>query len=168
VWQRRSKRGPIAVVVVSMLLVALTAGTALGQNPITCQAGTPCNGTPGDDEIFGSEQGDTIRALDGNDRVDAYRGNDKVFGGTGDDYLIGAEDNDNVKGEAGDDYIDLAAFDISTTGAGTTTDRGTGGDGDDTFLAEDGNKDFLNCGTGDDIVESWDQGLDVLSNTCEQ
>ncbi len=161
--KRRKKMRPIAVVVVSMLLVALAAGTALAQNPITCQPGTPCNGTAGDDAIFGSEQADTIRALGGNDRVDGFLGNDKIFGSTGDDTLIGAEDSDNVKGELGDDTIDLAAFD--TPGS---TDRGTGGDGDDTFLAEDGNKDFLNCGPGDDIVESFDNGLDVVNATnCE-
>jgi Ca2+-binding RTX toxin-like protein len=165
------KMRPIAVVVASMLLVALTAGTALAAN---------INGTAGDDIIGPAPfngvpltDADTIRALDGNDTVDGFCGNDKVFGGIGDDTLIGAENNDNVKGEAGDDTIDLASFDTPPysppcTDTGPTTDRGVGGDGDDIFLAEDGNKDFINCGPGDDVVERFDDGLDVLSTTCEQ
>ena len=158
--QRWSKRGPIAILLVSMLLVALTAGAALAAN-ISGTAGVdligagPYKGTSlsGDDEI---------RALAGNDRVDAFTGNDKIFGGDGDDELLGAEGNDNVKGENGDDTIDLAVFDTPNA-----LDKGYGGDGDDVFTAEDGNKDLINCGLGDDTVLSFDKGLDVISASCE-
>ena len=117
--QRWSKRGPIAILLVSMLLVALTAGVALAAN-INGTANAdligpaPFNGT----SLTGD---DVIRALAGNDRVDAFTGNDKIYGG----------------------------------------------DGDDVFTAEDGNKDLINCGTGDDTVLSFDNGLDVVSATCE-
>jgi Ca2+-binding RTX toxin-like protein len=143
-----------------MLLVALTAGVALAAN-INGTANAdligpaPFNGT----SLTGD---DVIRALAGNDRVDAFTGNDKIFGSDGDDELLGAEGNDNVKGETGDDTIDLAVFDTPNA-----LDKGYGGDGDDVFTAEDGNKDLINCGLGDDTVLSFDNGLDVVSASCE-
>ena len=143
-----------------MLLVALTAGVALAAN---------INGTANADLIgAGPYKGtslsgdDVIRALAGNDRVDAFTGNDTIFGSDGDDELLGAEGNDNVKGETGDDTIDLAVFDSPKA-----LDKGYGGDGDDVFTAEDGNKDLINCGLGDDTVLSFDNGLDVVSASCE-
>ncbi|WP_207956731.1 calcium-binding protein [Rubrobacter tropicus] len=153
-------RRAVAVLLVSMLLVALAAGAALAAN-INGTANADLIG-PGPYNGVSLTANDVIRALGGDDRVDPYLGNDTVFGGEGNDTLLGAEGNDNVKGENGDDTIDLAAFD--TQGS---VDRGFGGGGDEVFLAEDGNKDFINCGPGDDIVESFDNGLDVVHATCE-
>jgi Ca2+-binding RTX toxin-like protein len=165
----KQTRKLVAVLLVSVLMVALAAGTASAQNVISCPpTGDTCYGTPGDDLIEGSLEADTIRALAGDDRVDGFNGNDKIFGGTGNDTLLGAEDSDIVIGGPGDDTIDLVAFDVPTNPEEPApTDRGRGGAGDDIFLAEDGNKDFINCGPGDDIVASFDATVDVISPTCE-
>jgi Ca2+-binding RTX toxin-like protein len=156
----RQTRRPITVLLVSMLLVALAAGAALAANVNgTANADTIGPGPYKGTTLTGS---DVIRALGGNDRVDANRGNDTIYGGEGDDTLLGTEDNDNVKGQNGDDTIDLAVDDTPNS-----LDKGYGAAGDDVFTAEDGNKDLINCGTGDDTVESFDDGLDVVNANCE-
>jgi Ca2+-binding RTX toxin-like protein len=160
VWQRWSKRGPIAILLVSMLLVALTAEAALAAN-ITGTTATDLIG-PGPYQGTRLTGDDVVRALAGNDRVDSYLGNDTIYGGEGDDELLGAEGNDNVKGENGDDTIDLAVFDTPNA-----QDKGYGGAGDDVFTAADGNKDIINCGRGDDTVLNFDDGLDTVSTRCE-
>jgi Ca2+-binding RTX toxin-like protein len=160
VGQQRGNRRAIAILLVSMLLVALTAGAALAAN-INGTAATDLIG-PAPYKGTSLTGNDVVRSLGGNDRVDPYLGNDTVYGGEGDDEVLGAEGNDNIKGENGDDTIDLAVFDSPNA-----QDKGYGGAGDDVFSAEDGNKDLLNCGTGDDTVLSSDAGLDVVSNTCE-
>ena len=161
----RQIRRPITVLLVSMLLVALAAGAALAAN---------VNGTANPDRITSPYKqtpsspaitltgSDVIRALGGNDVVDANLGNDKIYGGEGDDTLIGAGQTDTVKGQNGDDTILLALRDTPNS-----LDKGFGGAGDDVFKAEDGNKDYIDCGTGDDTVESFDDGLDVVKANCE-
>lgn len=159
-WQRWSKRGPIAILLASMLLVALTAGAALAANITGTTAADvigagPYKGT----SLTGA---DVIRSLGGDDRVDAYTGNDTIYGSEGNDNLIGAEETDNVKGENGNDIIDLAVYDTPNA-----VDKGYGGNGDDDFYAEDGNKDFINCGAGDDTIVTQDPDLDVVNQDCE-
>ncbi|MCY6355658.1 calcium-binding protein [Clostridium sp. ZS2-4] len=53
----------------------------------------------GDDEIYGSSEGDVIRGLLGNDRI---------YGNEGDDYLIGDEGNDYLNGGAGNDFYEFS------------------------------------------------------------
>jgi hypothetical protein len=85
-------------------------------------------------------------------------GNDRVFGGTGDDTLRGAAHSDIVRGEVGNDTIDLAALDTPNT-----IDQGYDGDGDDTFLAADGNRgDVMDGGPGIDTFFAQDNALDVI------
>ena len=158
--QQRSKRSPIAVLLVSMLLVALTAGAALAANITGTAAADIIGAQPFKGTALTGD--DVVRALGGNDRVDPYTGNDKVYGGEGNDELLGAEGNDNVKGENGDDSIDLVVYDTPNS-----VDKGYGAAGDDDFYAEDGNKDFINCGPGDDTIISQDPDLDVVNQDCE-
>jgi Ca2+-binding RTX toxin-like protein len=156
----RQIRRPITVVLVSMLLVALAAGAALAAN-INGTAGVNLIG-PGPYMGTSLTGNDVIRALGANDRVNANTGNDKIYGGEGDDILVGHGLTDSVKGQNGDDTIYLARSDTPNS-----LDKGFGGAGDDVFTAEDGNKDFINCGTGDDTVENFDDGLDVVNADCE-
>jgi Ca2+-binding RTX toxin-like protein len=151
-------RRPVALFVVSVLLVALSAGAALAANV----NGTSGNDIIGPDPFNGvSLQGnDTIRALQGNDTVDGVTGDDDIFGDQGEDNLIGAEHSDTVDGGNGKDIIDLAQFD--TDGS---HDEGLGGNGDDPVQAKDGNHDVIDCGNGKDTV-FYDQGIDSITK-CE-
>jgi hypothetical protein len=42
----------------------------------------------------------------------------------------------------------------------------SGGEGDDTILADDGQVDYISCGPGTDTVY-FDQGIDQVSPDCE-
>jgi hypothetical protein len=139
----------VALFVVSVLLVALTAVAAWAAPPGAVVPG--CNATFGDD---------LIRLGPGNDFCDALGGDDDLFGDQGEDTLIGAEHSDKVDGGNGKDTIDLAQFD--TAGS---HDEGLGGNGNDTVKAKDGNHDVIDCGNGKDTV-FYDQGIDSITN-CE-
>lgn len=67
-------------------------------------------------------------------------GNDALFGGDGGDSLAGGDGSDVVFGGAGND----------TLNGGRGRDRLYGGSGDDTLLAEDGEVDYVNGGSGHD------------------
>jgi Ca2+-binding RTX toxin-like protein len=139
------KMRPIAVFVVSALLVALAAGAALAAT-FTCPGGVPAGQTlapcPGatatDDTITGSNDPDNIMALGGDDTVNAKGGNDRVNGDIGNDRLNGQAGTDRVYGQAGDDVIS----------------------------ARDGKRDIIDCGRGDDTVANYDRGLDVVNANC--
>jgi Ca2+-binding RTX toxin-like protein len=136
---------PIAVFVVSALLVALAAGAALAAT-FTCAGGVPAGQTrapcPGatatDDTITGSIDPDNIEAMAGDDTVKAREGNDRIDGDIGNDDLNGEAGSDSVYGKAGDDVIS----------------------------AQDGAKDFIDCGRGDDTIANSDKGLDVVNASC--
>src|SRR5215212_7984082 len=105
-------------------------------------------GTPGDDDIKGSDVDDFLVGLAGNDVIAGQAGNDNIDGGEGNDYLIGGVAGDNIKGAAGNDTL------IGGPGADTLT----GGLGQDKFI----------CGQGKDIVSDFNatEG-DSKSIDCE-
>jgi RTX calcium-binding nonapeptide repeat (4 copies) len=98
--------------------------------------------------------------------------------------LFGAEDSDTVYGEEGDDIIDARLFDTlgssdrSIGGEGTdlisadddrnppSKDVVDGGAGNDEIFAQDGNKDAINCGDGQDIAHIDGGGIGRVRN-CE-
>ncbi|MBP0597938.1 hypothetical protein J8I26_07490 [Herbaspirillum sp. LeCh32-8] len=53
-------------------------------------------------ELHGSDNGDTLRGLDGNDLLVGGAGSDKLYGGDGNDTLIGGKGDDYLEGGAGD------------------------------------------------------------------
>uniref|UniRef100_UPI0024844364 calcium-binding protein n=1 Tax=Paenibacillus tengchongensis TaxID=2608684 RepID=UPI0024844364 len=115
--------------------------------------------TDGNDNLQGTEAGDTVFAMDGNDSVD---------GGAGDDYLSGDSGNDSLFGGAGDDRLYGGLGDDKLYG-GVNSDRIEGGDGkdelfgdfgSDTLLGEDGN-DMLYASEGDDVLDGG-AGNDTL------
>jgi Ca2+-binding RTX toxin-like protein len=146
----------------------------------TCEPGStnenPCvgtedadkiTGTSGVDRIVPAEGRDTVFALAGDDSVDGFTGNDVIYGGPGNDAtpaLIGAENSDTVYGGDGNDIIDAAFADVPSPSG--TRDRSYGEAGDDQIHARDLNKDFVNCGDGQDTVQGFDADLDTLKN-CE-
>src|SRR5262249_18523276 len=60
-------------------------------------------GTSVNDRMFGSNQGDTLDALEGNDTLYGGGGGDTLHGDDGDDYLDGGPGNDNLLGWKGSD-----------------------------------------------------------------
>src|SRR5689334_6405616 len=126
------------------VLVSNAYGKLLAKSdPTSAVASNPPNlrgrrivGTQGNDYLPGGGHDDTIFGL---------RGNDTINGGAGDDTIDGGRGNDVITGGAGADHIDA-------------------GPGSDTVNAADGERDVIDCGTGNDhaIVDE----VDVVHN-CE-
>jgi RTX calcium-binding nonapeptide repeat (4 copies) len=94
-------------------------------------------GTPGDDKLIGSKNGD------------------KLIGRGGDDILRSAEGGDLVIGNGGKDFIK----------AGKGFDEMRAGRGGDEIHARDGKEDQIDCGPGTDTVLA-DEAEDGMFN-CE-
>ena len=99
-------------------------------------------GTPGNDHLTGSLDGDSIYGL---------AGNDVLSGDEGDDYLYGGDGNDILHGDAGADYLDGEAGSDTLFG-GTGDDYLTGGAGADT----------LDAGPGENYVDG-SEGIDTAT-----
>jgi Ca2+-binding RTX toxin-like protein len=130
----------------------------------------PVIGTIGDDNLLGTNCGETIDGRTGDDNIDARDGNDVIVGGDGDDHIIAGAGNDVVYAGAGNDVVfGGSGNDIVFGGAGN--DHLYGESGDDTILGEEGNdlisggggRDILIAGDGNDVVQGGD-GNDVLSD----
>jgi Ca2+-binding RTX toxin-like protein len=134
------------------------------------------HGGPGDDvDLDGDATIDTIYGEKGNDfELDGDRGNDLLYGGSGDDGGPPTSDNlqhhglrgeggeNQVHGEDGSDTIDAQTA-VELAGA---REEIFGGDGNDTITAADGLVDVIDCGPGEDKVDSYDTELDELIG-CE-
>ena len=95
--------------------------------------------------IVGTNSGDYLGGTGHDDTIIGLGGNDTINGGAGDDRIDGGPGNDVITGGAGADHIDA-------------------GPGSDTVNAVDGERDVIDCGTGNDhaIVDK----VDVVHN-CE-
>ncbi|MGH2768866.1 MAG: calcium-binding protein [Actinomycetota bacterium] len=132
-----------------------------GDDVIDCSDATTPHlifGGPGDDDIFGSEAGDTIDAGDGDDNVDGFLGNDTILGGPGDDVLLGAEDNDVVAGGPGNDILSDEFDEPGATA--TTNDTLDGGPGADVIFGGPGS-DTLTGPPLDLAIDTLDGGQGV-------
>ncbi|KRR18480.1 calcium-binding protein [Bradyrhizobium retamae] len=110
----------------------------------------PIIGTVGDDNLLGTNCGETIDGRAGDDNIDARGGDDVIIGEAGDDHIIAGPGNDVVYAGAGNDVVFAGAGnDIVFGGAGN--DHLYGEDGDDTIMGEDGD-DFMSGGSGKDIL----------------
>ncbi|HET8528758.1 MAG TPA: hypothetical protein VFL60_07600 [Gaiellaceae bacterium] len=95
--------------------------------------------------------------------VDTNRGH-YLAGGGHDDVIFGRGGNDTILGGSGDDRLyGGRGNDVITGGAGA--DRIYGGPGSDTIDAADGERDFVDCGPGNDHVIA--DLVDVVSKSCE-
>ena len=101
-------------------------------------------GTDGPDTLNGTAGADLIYARGGNDIVRAADGNDVVYAGQGNDVVRGGPGNDVLYGGPGDDVL----------WAGAGADVQYGGDGNDVLhaLANDNQRDVLDCGRGYDVA----------------
>ena len=119
------------VLLCAALLAAmlLASGVAWALTTITCTASKSCQGTGGDDEIYGTDLRDVIIPYDGNDVVYANGGNDEVrhsfgddtiYGGPGNDTLRGGRGTDRIYGGPGKDLIDCAYLETRANDVGDT------------------------------------------------
>jgi Ca2+-binding RTX toxin-like protein len=121
------------------------AATGAGGNSGRCAQ--QIRGTGKKDKLFGSIDGDEIRARGGNDRVNAQSGDDCVIAGKGRDRVKGGDGNDKLVGNAQNDSL-------------------KGGNGDDVIKARRGGDDKVNCGKGEDraVVDEGDK----VRKSCEK
>ena len=114
----RRTRMPLVVLVVSMLMVVMAAGTALAATRYCAGHGNYCYGTANRDTIYDGPGSDIIQARAGGDLVRAgyyLYDNDNVYGGRGADVIRARDDFDSnysdfVNGQRGYDvcYVDNA------------------------------------------------------------
>lgn len=120
-------------------------GTPLGACTGATILGTPgannLNGTNGPDIIAGLGGNDTINGLNNNDIICGGEGRDTINGGNGIDQLFGDPGNDTLSGNNGNDTLD----------GGPGSDTLSGNNGDDT-LDGGGDTDSCNGGRGDDTA----------------
>jgi Ca2+-binding RTX toxin-like protein len=110
----------------------------------------PIVGTDGDDNLLGTNCGETIDGRAGHDNIDARGGNDVIIGGAGDDHIIAGSGNDVVHAGSGNDVVfGGVGNDIIFGGSGN--DHLYGEDGDDTIMGEEGD-DFISGGPGADVL----------------
>ncbi len=112
-----------------------------GNDTITGFGSDTIYGDKGNDLITGGGHS-VIDGGDGNDTIFGGHGN-KLYGGPGDDSIKGGNGNNAIHGGPGND----------TLYAGPATNTIDGGDGNDTIFARNGQKDFLNGGSGFDTAQ---------------
>ena len=71
-------------------------------SPVSSGAGTPFNGTTGNDTLTGGNGADTLTGLAGNDRLNGGAGADTMIGSTGDDIYYIDHPGDTVTENAGE------------------------------------------------------------------
>ncbi|MEQ8366449.1 MAG: hypothetical protein RIB61_07055 [Roseicyclus sp.] len=136
----------------------------------------PPGGTPGRDEVFGTNADDVIDRFghDGGERIFGFAGDDTIIAGGGDDAVFGGIGNDDLYGEGGNDtLVGGEGDDIAFGGAGADeihtgqgADIAAGGAGDDIiFLVDDGEVDLIIFAQGDDfdIIDNFEQGFDQIA-----
>ncbi len=142
-------RRPVMLFVVVFVFTLTVAGVALA---VTKTCNGECIGTSRSDTLTGGPGPDTIRAGAGNDKIIGNGGDDRLFGDRDNDRVFGGEGNDTVKGSTGADTVEGGPGNDLVRG-GTHKQR------------NDGVRDILDCGDGDDTVY-FVRGQDVIRN-CE-
>jgi hypothetical protein len=112
-------------------------------------------GGDGADNLIGGAGGDILYGDDGDDVADGGLGGDKLFGGDGADILTGGDGNDRLVGDAGDDELIGGAGADQLDGA-AGVDRMVGGLGNDIYIVR---------AADDTVVESANEGFDIVRST---
>ena len=137
----RSLRRNIIIAATGTVLLLGSAGVA---------AADTINGTSGNNLLVGTAVADNIDGLAGNDVIDGRKGDDTIIGGLGNDWIQGGEGADTITDGPGQDIID-AGPDVSN---------------DKIVLSNDGEKDTVGCGPGDDTV-TGKSPTDKIYPDCE-
>lgn len=88
-------------------------------------AGSPINGTAGDDTLTGTDGNDIIYGGNGSDTINGGKGADTIYGGTGSDTIY-VSSGDTAYGDQGSDLFILQ--DLGETASNIHVDGGTGPD----------------------------------------
>jgi Ca2+-binding RTX toxin-like protein len=131
-------RRALLILASMMLGVTMLGGVALAKS---------ITGTSGSDDLEGTNRVDKIRGLEGRDYIAGEGGGDDLYGG---------RDKDEVRGANGRDYID----------GGHGSDHFYGGGKNDWLKAVDGERDRVNCGSGNDDKTYVDK-IDRVNENCE-
>lgn len=113
-------------------------------------------GENGDDTLIAGEGNDALLGGAGNDSLAGQAGDDLLHGDAGDDSLMGGEGADTLNGGDGADWL-AGGSDQDLLQGGAGQDTLDGGAGHDTIWGQspdmpDTEVDFLNGGTGDDVL----------------
>lgn len=147
-----------AMLVASVCMMS-TAGAAEAATCFGAQA--TIVGTPGDDDIVGTDGADVIVSGGGDDRVRGGRGADLICAGAGNDQAWGGKAADRISGGAGDDNL-----------AGFFGDDELLGQGGDDQLVLDPGDDVVDGGIGTNILivlghhASWRLRIDLATGTA--
>jgi Ca2+-binding RTX toxin-like protein len=128
-------------------------------------------GEGGDDTLHGGDGADDLRGGRGEDRLFGHNDDDRLFGGAGDDSLVGSAGDDTLVGGQGADALHGDIGNDHLTGD-LGQDTLFGGIGDDTLsgVVDDPDtaarddldeRDYLNGGSGDDVILAGQE--DVVS-----
>jgi Ca2+-binding RTX toxin-like protein len=146
------------------LLAALVAGVAVMAVPAFAK---PIQGTPGHDEIRGTNGRDHIDGLKGNDEIEGLGGNDIIYGGLGADELDGDSGNDRLYGDEGNDDLDGESGRDKLFG-GPGNDELDGGTGNDELTGDAGADRFhFDNNDGDDRITDFEPGSDLIEFDVE-
>ena len=118
-------------------------------------------GTTANDVFTGSAGRDNFSGDSGDDEIHGAGGPDELYGGGGDDRMFGDAGNDKLQGASGADTVDGGRGLDQIYGDNASCSVFCSFDAD-TLLAQDGEKDAVDCGGGADTAHV-DQ-LDVVSD----
>ena len=175
---RSSSARPVLSTVAALALSGcffLPLSTAQAAAPTCFGQAVTIMGTPGDDEIYASEDvSDVIYGGGGNDTI---IGGEFYADGTAPDLLCGGPGNDWIKGARGDDKLNGGDGDDRVNGSnGADVEQGNAGNdvvGDSSFADADAKNDTMRGGPGnDELITGWGRdrlfgngGSDTLVDT---
>ena len=133
-----------------------------------------CNGTAGDDIIFGSGPTNVIHGLGGNDKITGNGpGEDYMYGEDGNDVLYGTERNDGLYGGIGNDKYDGAFGDDTIVDESyvespfvNNDDVISGGYGTE-YIDSGYGKDRIHAGPGDELIYPNGSYRDFSADTVD-
>ncbi len=133
------RRRALLIMATMGLGVMLLSGVALAKT---------IDGTPGPDDLVGTDKADVIHASGGKDYVSGLAESDVLYAGGGNDTVIGREGNDRIYGNAGSDMLfgNLGNDKINSVG--------------------DGGRDVVNCGPGN-ADTAYVGKIDSVNKNCE-
>jgi dipeptidyl aminopeptidase/acylaminoacyl peptidase len=135
-----------------------TACTIFPEDASGSLRGRCYGGTDGADRIVGTVFGDVVIAGSGADEITAGDGQNIIQAQWGDDVVRSGEGRDSVRAGDGDDVVRTGA-DRDVVRLGSGRDSVATGAGNDVIVANDGERDVLDCGTGGRdraIVDAFD------------
>jgi hemolysin type calcium-binding protein/WD40 repeat protein len=156
--------------------LGIYAANADGSHPRRITNSCTITGTDGPDVLHG-DFSQVVMGLGGNDTLYAddtyyYFDGDSLYGGPGNDTLYGGYGQDALYGGPGDDVLyGDASKDLLIGGPGH--DHINGGGGNDLIGAQDGERDWITCGTsgpGSGVREHdvvYADRIDVIAPDCE-